>query len=301
METVILQTPVANARAPAPDYPELARDGRVISIFQSYVPLQTSYGFPAMLAFSRANTWRALAPDIGQAADAILFTGRVPAGAPFEAWIGPYLVRGRTAPLPPALRALGAGDLVLASPELFPSEALAPVLAVTVFTRAPTAPPLAQMVRALETYSSHQASDPSGAAGTSVRSSLPLARELGRLQTHLRRWAAGLGFILAAVVALVFGACGLLELTATAYQAALLRSFGAPALALLLQRAGEAAILANAAGAAALTTIRLVASPLGLATAVSAPVIWVALNAGVLVSLFPVAWALRRPVGVILS
>ncbi len=180
-----------------------------------------------------------------------------------------------------------------------------PGSALTLFVRAPGAPPLGEIVTALETVI---AANPfTRDTAPTVQSALPLLAALTALQATWQRYAALLGVVLAVTIAAVFGSGALLEYEATAYTTALLRSFGVSAFTLWLQRYLEAALLANTGGLLALAAGEIVARlalvqllPHLAATHAVGPV-FIALNLGALVAALPVAVALRRPVGMVLQ
>ena len=138
--------------------------------------------------------------------------------------------------------------------------------------------------------------------------------DLRALQSHAQ---TGAGLAAGLVVALVFGSIAVLEYRQNRYIVALLRSFGAPALLLLLRYAGEALLLAVAAVVLARTGLALLHAPLFgaigferglLDRAVSDPYAWVTvwpaarwLLLGGALSVLPIATALRQPVGRILQ
>jgi hypothetical protein len=125
------------------------------------------------------------------------------------------------------------------------------------------------------------------------------------------RWRTGMALLLCACVVLAFGSIGMLEERQTRYTQALLRSLGVHGAALWSMSLLENLALANTALLAALGASRLAAGAiLALAGASLAPasgmggdaLLWLAcaVNSGVLLSLLPLARALRRPVGVVL-
>jgi hypothetical protein len=126
------------------------------------------------------------------------------------------------------------------------------------------------------------------------------------------QWRRGMLVLLAACVLLVFVSIGMLEEKQTRYTQALLRSLGVPGPALFVFSALENTVLANSALLAALAASRLGAPfVLSLAGAEISPVagyspevillLFGAVNCAVALSLVPLARALRRPVGLVLS
>lgn len=140
---------------------------------------------------------------------------------------------------------------------------------------------------------------------------LPLRRAAAAFARLQARWRGTMLLVLGGCVLLMFASLGMLEERQTRFTQALLRSLGVPARRLWVAAWVENALLANAAflGAVAIAQVgamRLLPlvgftggaagflpreAVIGLACAV---------NAGVLLSLFPLARALRRPVGIVL-
>lgn len=140
---------------------------------------------------------------------------------------------------------------------------------------------------------------------------LPVRRAAAAFARMQARWRGAMLLVLGGCVLLMFASLGMLEERQTRFTQALLRSLGVPARRLWLAAWVENALLANAAflgavAAAQIGAVRILAlvgftgistgflpgaALIGLACAV---------NAGVLLSLFPLARALRRPVGLVL-
>lgn len=138
--------------------------------------------------------------------------------------------------------------------------------------------------------------------------------DLRTLQTHAQ---TGAGLAAGLVVALVFGSIAVLEYRQNRYIVALLRSFGAPAVLLLLRYAGEALLIAVAAVFLARTGLVWAHAPLFgaagferglLDRSIVDPYAWTTvwsaarwLLLGGALSVVPIAAALRQPVGRILQ
>jgi hypothetical protein len=144
-----------------------------------------------------------------------------------------------------------------------------------------------------------------------------LLAEIAALETTRLRTQAGAGLVGGIALALVFGAIAGLEYRQNRYIVALLRSFGAPSVLVLLRYAAEAVILLALAGLAA-RAIAIAAHPLAFGFAGFEPAlldrafidpytwdaVWTQLRwllAGAALSVAPIALALRQPVGKILQ
>ena len=139
----------------------------------------------------------------------------------------------------------------------------------------------------------------------------PYRAALDAFTRSQNRWRTGLALMLCLCVVLAYGSIGMLEQEKTRYTQALLRSFGVSGAGIWSVSLIENLVLANTALASALWASRLAARIL-LTLAGSAPpaspavdgaaLLWLAcaVNAGVVLSLAPLANALRRPVGAVL-
>lgn len=144
-----------------------------------------------------------------------------------------------------------------------------------------------------------------------------LLDELDDLRAVQARAEVGAGLASGLLVALLFGSIAVLEYRQNRYIVALIRSFGAPAVLLLLRYAGEALLIAGAAVLLARTGLALAHVPLFAAAgferglldrAVFDPYAWATvwpaarwLLLGGALSVVPIAAALRQPVGRILQ
>lgn len=182
---------------------------------------------------------------------------------------------------------------------------------LTLFQRQASSPPMTHFVNAVTTvYSLERRPAPQ------VQSALPLIRELESLQQRQTQWRRLLAAALGLTVALVFGAIAILEFRQNLFVGALLRSLGAPAHFLYLRHWAENTLIANGAALLAISLIALfhaeLFGTLGFGNAVTQAgqsaywnreiatvLLWV--NVGALLSSFPVALGLRKPVGAILN
>jgi hypothetical protein len=182
----------------------------------------------------------------------------------------------------------------------------------TVFHRHNSAMPMERYVQAVNLlYALDRRSPPL------MQSALPLLRELARLQGRQREWRVLLAGVLGAAFALVYGAIAVLEFRQNLFVGALLRSLGAPGRFLYFRQWLENALLANVAALGSLTLIaglhQQIFGALGFPPSVldlhqtnpywSAEIalIFLCVNLGAFLSSLPVAFGLRRPVGVLLS
>ena len=144
-----------------------------------------------------------------------------------------------------------------------------------------------------------------------IRDPAPYRAALDLFTRSQSRWRTGMALLLCLCVLLAFASIGMLEERQTRYTQALLRSFGVPGGALWAVSLVENLLLANTALLAALLASRL-AARIVLELAGASPglpvafgdhaLLWLAcaVNFGVVLSLMPLARALRRPVGVVL-
>ncbi|MDB6169535.1 MAG: hypothetical protein JWM88_2399 [Verrucomicrobia bacterium] len=306
LDSIVIRTPLRRASDPAPGLPSLADYGRILTLTLPYAAAVLDDGRQVPIAIAGDEALRQLAAlNLGAGELPVLITGAMPPGMPVRARVGPWSVAARTAGAPPELRPTGMEEMLITRAGDFPLHAMLPGTAVTLFVRAPSAPPVAELVKALSIVFANNPS--AGATPPAVQSALPWLKEAEELQATWRKYGALLSAMLAVTIALVFGSAAILEYEAAAYLTALLRSFGVRPFWIWFQRAVEAAILANAGGAAAFFAAAALsrsalpqAGPFLREAAVFLPV-FAALNAGALAASIPVAFALRRPVGLVLQ
>lgn len=306
LDALVIRQPLDRISGPAPDWRELARHGRMLDLKLPYATARLDNGDKVPVAVGGSGIIRQLAA-LGVPAHSLplLLGNTLPAGMPLDASVGPASVRAITAPLPAVLQPLGQTQLLLVEPGGFPLLAATPGVSVSLLVRSAGAPPLADLVAALQTTLAANPDARTPQAPT-VDSALPLLRELQSLQTVTTRYTALIALALALTIALVFAAGAILEFEATAYTTALLRSFGVRRRVLWCQRAVEALLLANLGGLAAwglaVALARFILPQLlpFCASASTLLPVFAALNAGALLATLPVALALRRPVGVLL-
>ncbi len=152
--------------------------------------------------------------------------------------------------------------------------------------------------------------------GVQINSPSALLSQLDEIETTQQKWQSGFGFFGGLAVSLVFGSIAILEYRQNRYIIALLRSFGTPSLLLMMRYFIEAALLVTLAAlgarAAAIYLHPQIFSTIGIEPSLLnrsfldpyswdttwQNLRWLAL--GALLSVLPIALALRIPVGKIL-
>lgn len=307
LNSLVVRSPMGHASDPVPAFHHaLSNYGHLLNLRLAYAHAQVNLGDTATLAFSDVDTPRELA-DLGIEGDRlpILLTSRLPSGILVRANIGPWWVEAQTAAIPSSLNPTGLSDILIARESDFPMQSQNPGQALTLLTLAPAAPPMGNVVAALQEVT--DANPSNSQSKPTIQSALPLLRSMDSLQMSWQRYMAMISSVLALTIATVFGASAILEYEITVYTSALLRSFGASRIAIWMQRYIEAALLANLGG-----LIALIASH-GISRAAlpqltphlwhlptAAPLI-IALNVGALLASLPVGIAMRRRVGLVLQ
>lgn len=144
-----------------------------------------------------------------------------------------------------------------------------------------------------------------------------LLAQLDELQDTQRRWRGGFGLFGGLAVSLVFGSISILEYRQNRFIIALLKSFGAPSVLLVARYLLESLLLVTIAAllarSAAIYLHPLIFQTIGIEPNlidrnVIDPYVWTAiwpqlrgLGLGALLSVLPVAFAMRTPVGRILA
>ncbi|EEF62661.1 hypothetical protein [Pedosphaera parvula] len=210
------------------------------------------------------------------------------------------------------LQALSTEDTVLVPQGWLPDQEQMGWLDTTIYQRSETAPPMDQIISAVNILSSlNQHPQPQ------IQSAMPIVHELDELRSRQAQWRTGLAAILGIAVSLVYGAIAVLEFRQNLFVCALLRSFGAPSNFLYFRHWLENLLLANLAAGVAVLVLALVHrslfSTLGFSSEVldfnggnpylgsSVVSIFLWINVGALLSSIPVAFGLRQPVGEILN
>jgi len=294
----------------------LAAHGELLSLKQAGVAAEDEFGQTCSVAAFGDGLISALAPSLAGLGlrDAYLVTDELPQAMPVRveidgvgmdavtatppAWLAALGSRGRVILVPEALAApwLERGHLEMAL-YLGNADATAGLPAVSLAVR--------QLLR-IEGVQNAQITSPEG-----------LIAELDELRGAQRRWLGGFGVSGGLVVALVFGSIAVLEYRQNRYIVALLRSFGTPRTLLLgrylleaLLIVAVAAVLARSAAMAAHAPLfaRAGIEPglldLGILDPYHWPAVWRELRwlgLGVILSILPIALALRTPVGRVLG
>jgi hypothetical protein len=317
----ILLTEVAG-----PDRPERAPLGELLAPLGARAELLAFRQLPVtardplrgdllVLAYGRA-TQTALAPALAGVRPSALHyvTPELPAGIVIELEIDGALRDAVTVAPPSWLARLPLFKPLLIIPDEEASDWLRQGhLEFCLLLADPSAPDavrtLAESVRTLLTLENRTTAQ--------MQSPEVLLAEIDRLDSTRRRTQAAAGLAGGAVLALVFGAIAGLEYRQNRYIVALLRSFGAPSVLVLLRYAAEALLLLALAGVGA----RFLAAQLHgflfgfagfeaglLDRAILDPYAWPEvwhqlrwLLAGAVLSVIPISLALRQPVGKILQ
>lgn len=320
VERMGAQTIVVNeAVAGGTDRPPLARllpdapGAGLLALRQASVRAQDEFGAELRVLVHGRESLPALASLLGAAPDAAVHTvnPRLPAGLTLRVLIdGRDYTAVNLAP-PASLQRFTTGQPVVLVPEAIGEAWLGTGWFETalVFDRSGDLPRLAAAIRALlRLEERHQAQ---------IQSPEVLLDELQDLRQVQHRAQTGAGLVGGGVVALLFGSIAILEYRQNRYVAALLRSCGAPAPLLVARYAAEALLLSAVAVLAARLALAGLHGPLfgrlGLETGLldrghhdpyAWPLVWQQtrwLALGALVSLLPVAYSLRQPVGRILQ
>src|SRR2546421_2759091 len=210
------------------------------------------------------------------------------------------------------LRSLATEDMLLVPQGMLADEERLGVVETPVFNRHPTAPPVEQVVAAIQTLAAVDRRTP-----PQVQSALGLIRELEKLKERQMQWRSLLAAVLGVALSLVYGAIAILEFRQNLFVSALLRSFGAPRQFLYWRHLLENIWLANLAAVGAVGAVAFLHGALFETLGFSRTVLdysggnpytsstiisiffWV--NIGAFLSSLPIAAGLRQPVGTILN
>jgi hypothetical protein len=218
-------------------------------------------------------------------------------------WSGPALVKPRS----DTMRRLAIDRLLLLPRGWIPEIEELGHTDVTILQRAPGAPPLSRIRRAVNgVFALDDLSLPQ------IQSSEELVDEWDRLKSAQRVWRFALSLIMGGMIALVFGMIAALEFRQNVYVVALLRSFGAPTFLQVARQWAENAFLANLAIASivgfaisfqpeisqAAEQLFGATQPVSIESLIDESLIVAACaNIGVLLSCIPILSGLARPVG----
>ncbi len=302
------RTPLGTLLAP------LRSEGGLVTLKVAHLSAQTEYGQPlAVVAYDDASL-PGLATHLSGTdhAGIVLLTEAFVSGMPVGCLIEGIELQATVRPLPAQLGSVLGRTDVLLIPEGTISEALArghQELALFTANDAERAPMIGTAIQSLL--------DTEGFQGTQVRSAAAWLDELAALRDRQMKWQTTLAALCLAVLVLVFGSIALLEYRQNSFIAALLRSFGAPRVALMGRYLVEGLMLMALAAGIAFLAARTSHGPLFTLAGFEAP--WtdlahidpyrwrenlpllVAFAAAAILGTLPVAWALRRPVGRVLA
>ena len=312
LDTIVVQAPSESVLPGSGFLPAdhwaapLEGQGELVLLQQLPAPAVTPWGeavpvFAAPIAFVS----RLAGPAGHRGADAVWVTRILPAGRRFALGRGSLSLAAITVAPSGSIQALGLDDCVLVAPEGDGGSDPRGRIDVVLFT------PRAGQDAAGTVQSVRRLFAAGGGDPPVIRDPSPYRAAMESFARSQERWRRGLSLLLCLCVVLTFGSIGMLEEKQTRYTQALLRSLGVPGATLWCFSLLENALIANTALLSALGASRLAAqallsltgSSLALPSNPGGPVLlWLAcaVNAGVLLSLVPLARALRRPVGVVL-
>jgi hypothetical protein len=253
-----------------------------------------------------------LARMLGADTPTLCLSEHLPANAMMRVRIGRHSVLAKVVRPQGWLYAISSEDTVLMPQGWLPDQEQMGWLDTTVYQRSETAPPMDQIISAVNVLASlNQRPQPQ------IQSAMPIVHELDELRSRQAQWRAGLAAILGLAVSLVYGAIAVLEFRQNLFVCALLRSFGAPRRFLYFRHWVENIILANLAAGVGILVLALlhrsIFSGLGFSSdvldfkggnpylghSIVSILLWI--NVGALLSSLPVAFGLRQPVGEILN
>jgi len=309
LDTIVIQaparSPLGDRAALPPDHwaAPLARQGDLLMLQELPEPAYAPWDDPMPVFVAPFPAIARLMGPAAAGADGVWFTRSLPPGRRvlLNRRSGPFTAI--TAAPTGNLEALDLDDLVVLPVQAGDADANGR-LDVVLFNPGATAS--GDIVRAVRRLFVAEGSVP-----PALRDPSPYRAALDAFTRSQNRWRTGMALLLSLCVLLAFGSIGMLEERQTRYTQALLRSLGVSGATLWSFSLVENIVLANTALWAALVASRLAARLiLTLAGATQAgPLpdgghahLWLAcaVNAGVLLSLVPLAKALRRPVGIVL-
>ncbi len=289
----------------------LTQEGRKIRLHQLYPRARTELQSDLpVLTYSREDLPTLVSWGMPDAAF-VYVNDSLPAKTTIEVWFNHQPATAMIAPVGNYFRRLGLDNFLLA-PQGWASEVERLGYIETTFFEKTAAIPMQRCADAINLVYRVDGKPP-----PQIQSALPWLRELESLQGRQQRWRMILAGILGSTVALVYGSIALLEFRQNLFITALLRSLGAPRRFLYVRQWLENAFLANVSTLAAIAAVALfhreIYGTLGFARSaldlrqgnpyltseIAMILLWV--NAGAVLSSFPVAFGLRKPVGKILN
>lgn len=312
-DTLVVRTALpGHAPTPAESLPAshwaapMAASGQVLVLRQSPA-LAAGVSDLSIPIFSAS--WRTLSGlQADPRAPGVLLTNALPEGSLTPVCLpdGTSLLTAARSPRGP-WRALVEGDALVIPPGLDPAAPGAPSVEVVLFTshEPDVIAGWAGAVRRLPV--------PEGEAAPVLQDPTPLRASLAALERGQRLWRLVILGLLGLGVVLVYGAIGVLEYRETRFGQALLRSFGVSAPLLWLAAFAENIFIANVSLVASILAVDRATNAIlphlpafdltstALLSTESCLFLALIVNAGVLLSLLPLARALRRPIGVMLA
>lgn len=311
-DTIVWRTPATsvlteNAALPADHWAvPLGRRGELTLLQQLPVTAVNPWGQPLPVLAAPFSTLAKLIPS-GESGGigAVWFTRSLPAGRRVQLKLEGTKLTAWTVEPRGRWQAMGLDEFLVVAPAMAAEASPAGRLDVVMFTPRDEAV-AATVGREVQALFRAEGSDLVG-----TQDPLPLRQALAAFSRAQAQWLAVMMAALAGCVLLMYLAIGLLEERQTRFTQALLRSLGVPAGRLWLASWFENLLLANVALGLAMATAELLAARLLSFAGVNGAVgtglplnaviaLACAVNAGVLLGLFPLARALRRPVGVVL-
>jgi len=293
----------------------LAGEGELLVLRQLGVVAEDDSGQPCGVAVFDEAMLTALAPGFAPLGRrlAYLVTDELPPAMPVRVDVDGVLMDCVTASPPGWLAALGSRGRLLLMPQSVAEPWLdRGYLEMLLFLGDDDGAALPDLVAAVRNILRLD-----GIQNVQMTSPEGLLAELDELRGAQRRWQGGFGVFGGLAVALVFGSIAVLEYRQNRYIVALLRSFGTPPVLLLARYLVEALILVAAAAwlarfAATAAHVPLFSRAgfepglldLNLIHPYAWPELWRQwrwLGLGGLLSVVPVAFALRTPVGKVLG
>jgi len=211
-----------------------------------------------------------------------------------------------------ALRPLASANPILLIPQgWLPEIESHGHIETNLIERGPEAPAMSEIVSAIQILTASEKRK------VQIQSPLQIIQSWHKIEKTQRQYRTTLGSALGIALALIFGVISAMEFRQNIYLSALLRSFGVPSILLWFRQWIENAGLANLAAISALALLFQFQEP--FLNELSSPqqrtpkipiefffgneiisiFIWV--NIGALISSFPIAVGLRKPVGAILA
>lgn len=255
----------------------------------------------------------ALAPILSPEHPFVLLSYRKKEFITLDFEIDGYYFRGITRKPLPFLGPVFSGQALLVPEGSLPAQESVGHIITTLLRAHPEGPGLPSIEDRVEAMQEVARLDDSH---LSIRSSLDLHKKLKDLQSNQMRWRLIMAGVVGTVLALIFGTISLLEFRQNLFIGALLRSFGTPRRTLFLRTLLENIFVANLFAIASMSLVAALHGTLFKVFSLPAEVvrfnasaylsletalIFLYVNIGACLSTLPVYFALKKPVGEILS